>query len=250
MKRILASLLFAPVVALAQTLTYVATTGSDSNNCLSQANACLTPSKGLEAAGSYGILYISAGSYYWVNLNLSHSKFVTVIGDCNNTSAVALFTSGSGAVATVQDHATLTLQCLKLGTVSNGSVGIYARQFSIADWKDVVFGHFPLGVHVALSEMSKGNCIGNIGITGDAQAHLLVSGGSYGSLSCAMAFSGSPTIAYFISAGGLSQVLANASTFSGSATITSAYSINTSLLTKGSVTIPGGAGTNSNGWVQ
>lgn len=251
MRKLLAALLCLPCIGLAQTVAYVATTGSDANNCLSVETACATPMRGAAAAGNRGAVIIAPGSYYSVQINVMHSDYIAFTGNCSNHSSVVLYTIPLGVAAYVQDHATATFNCIKFATVGSGSVAIAARQFAIVDYGDVVFGHFPLGRHVSIGEMSKANCSGSIGITGDASTHLEVSGISSVSLNCVMTFVGTPTLGYVVTAQAYSFISMSAASFSGSVTVTNnSYAIDASILAKGSVTIPGPAGTNSRGLVQ
>ncbi len=251
MKLLAAVLLFLAFSVQGQTVTYISTTGSDANDCLSAASACATPVKAAAVGGQRGVVLAGCGNYGNVALDIAHSAYILFRGcNCSDPSATGFYSSSATPVITVEDHATIAVECMKLATTVNGSTAIYARQFAIADWYNMIFGHFPQGRHVVLSEMSKGNCLGDVAIMGDAVSHAEVSGMSSASLNCNMTFYNNPIITNFVTAGQLSFVLIDTATFSGSASIGTSYVVNTSLLKKGSVTIPGGAGSNSNGWIQ
>ena len=73
----------------------------------------------------------------------------------------------AGAIFSAQDHAILTIQCIRLVAYANGSTGFATRQFGIGDVNYVDLGQFPGGTGVAANEMSKVN-INSPGVYGDA----------------------------------------------------------------------------------
>lgn len=257
MIRYLACLLFCSNVFAQSPTTYISPSGSDSNNCLTTLTKCATLAKGVSAVaqilkpGDMGVVLPDAGTYDNTNLVAAHGVRVTIQGNCSNQSSTEFRTAGGGTVFSVQDNATLILSCIKCSSTGDGATCAHARQFAILDWAEVVFGSFPLGKHVDLQEMSKGNCAGNVYMIGGAATHVSVQGMSSVILGCNVVFIDAPTIQYFLSVAENSYALAAGTSFTGSVNVTSnSYVVDGARLKKGSVTIPGPSGINSNGWVQ
>jgi hypothetical protein len=225
-------LLFLVAASCASALdVYASPDGSDSNDCLSAQSPCKTVTHActLFPQGVTSVLYIAHGTYDSVNCNIYHFRFVLVVGDAADRTAVVL-RANSGNIFWVQDHATLILKGVTLTTASGGSgvTGVATRQFAIADYWNTDFGTLSVAVNAA--EMSKINCGPALRITGNVDYYVAASGGSTVSAGCATQFVGTPSLVAVYWIIKESRVEAQGATFSGSASVTNKYILDHSTL--------------------
>jgi hypothetical protein len=192
--------------------TFVSPSGNDSNDCRDAATPCLTIQAAVNKTGdstraSSGI-YIADGTYT-AGADVSHFKHINFLGNCKNPGAV-LITKTGGYVFSAQDHATMTFNCLRIDA-TNG-IAIYARQFSIADYTNVIFG--PAESHVLAGELSKINCA-NATIAGSATYHVRAEGGSSISIACPMKINAGVSMLAFVKAGHYSIVIISGANITG-----------------------------------
>jgi hypothetical protein len=154
-------------------------TGSDKNNCETQAKPCATFQHAANKcpAGGYCKIALRPGTYSQ-KTNIIYYKVIAIVGpidkdgNCIDRNAIVIDdrvngVGERGAIFQVQDHAILALSCLTLASYSKGSVGFTARQFAIGDVNDVDFLQFSGGINISAGETSKVN-VASPGIRGDA----------------------------------------------------------------------------------
>ena len=175
---------------------FVSPSGNDTNDCLSRISPCLT----LQAAANKSVATMTSNAQgilladgaYTMGADVSHFKHINFVGNCENPDAVVI-KNPDGSVFFTQDHATLILQCMRIDA-PNGAA-IIARQFSIVDYVNVIFG--PAIQHVHATEMSKINCA-SATIDGNAIYHAKASGGSTISLTCPITINDGVSVSAFI----------------------------------------------------
>jgi hypothetical protein len=154
---------------------YVNTLGSDTNDC-SEANPCRTINHACSLAPvGQSSVRVAQGTYDNDKCHIAHFRFVQVIGNRNAREHVVV-RAASDAIFDVQDHATLTLTSLTLGTTPGGSgvIGIRTRQFAIGDYFNVDFGAMMLAVSPA--DNSRINCLGTARIMGPLYYYIAANG--------------------------------------------------------------------------
>lgn len=148
-KRLLVALFFLTTPATAGTVYYALPSGVTTGNCASTAPC--EPNYAMSIASNNDqILLIGSGGAYAQTLILT-GKRLDIKGDCSNLSSVQL----TGGI-TVGDLAVGIIHCLTIAT-GNG-IGIYVRQFSIADWANVIWGDNAIDIQSA--ETGRANCVG------------------------------------------------------------------------------------------
>lgn len=245
MRALLIALLF-PFSAFAVN-TFVSTTGSDTNDCLTGSTPCRTIAKAAEIAQGGpdtqvggGLVTIAAG-VYTAGADILYYRFMSFKGDCSEQANVNIILPANTTGFTVQDHAIATFECMRFSSSGLGATAIMSRQFAIVDYRNIDFNAMPGGIHIAVSEKSKTNCLGGIRIIGGAIYHAAVSGQSLLTMNCDMMFYGIPEFSAFLWLVHQSQILMSSATFNtskGSAGGVS-YINDSSLLVKGGVTVPG-----------
>lgn len=177
----LVTILVLSTVTVAAQTYYIAPepSGSDANDCLTRQKACATFQRAVNLCPRGGhCAILPAPGVYSQKTNVLYYKIISVSGpqdkngNCINRGAVVVDDRIDGvgqadAIFWVQDHAILTIECMKLVAYANGSTGFSTRQFAIGDVNYVDFGPFQGSTGVAANETSKVN-IHTPGIYGDA----------------------------------------------------------------------------------
>lgn len=199
MKKLLALLfcLFA-TSAYADGTYYVATTGNDSNDCLSAEAPCRTWQHAFDLCSLGSICNVNvADGVYEETPSINYYKMIGVTGNCADFTAVTLV-----GLFTAQDHSIAGLTCAQVK-------GVYTRQFAIMDYSFVTFSDNPGGMHVLATEMSKINCLTNDYSAGSATYHFAATDKSTIMASCTMTVIGTQNFSAFGYA--IQQSLINAS---------------------------------------
>src|SRR5262249_42106450 len=118
---------------------------------------CRTLNYALTLAGLNGALrdtIIVADGTYAQSMNVV-GKRVTVVGNCANSGNVVITGNSKNPAFWAQDLAVLIVECMKIET-GNGNA-IQTRQYSIADYRNVVFGQN--AIDVTANETSRINCL-------------------------------------------------------------------------------------------
>lgn len=204
MIRLLALLLLSWPALAANTI--VSASGNDANDCISA--PCRTIQRGADVAGQIGNVSVAPG-YYQAGANVIYYRMVNIIGNCSDPASVVVDTPGTNAFI-AQDHAILTVSCLTV--MGTGGIGLFARQFAIMDYANVIFG--AMSIHVSAAEMSKINCQ-SATIQGNAVYHAAANGMSTVSLTCSMSFPTGPSFSAFVYAVRKSIVDGSGATING-----------------------------------
>lgn len=234
---ILASLLLFPTY-------HVTTSGSDSNDGLTQAAAFATVQKAVDVTiPGGGCNVLVHDGVYSQKTSVIYYKVVSVIGQGADPLDVIFDDriAGSGVAGNVfaaQDHCILTLSNLGLAGYANGSNGVLSRQFAIVDLNDVEWTTFPVGNGLVANETSKINVL-NPGVFGAMAAWAAVSDLSQLVVSGTTTTNG-PVITDFIAAHFKSVVTYTAAQ---SGAVPTGYSyLGTDSSFKGAAAIPGSLG--------
>jgi len=142
---------------------HVSEMGSDDNPCTAAA-PCRTIGRACQAiAGtpepSRDAVHVADGTYSGA-CDVAHYRFVWVIGNCAAPAKVKVLGAPNATIFHVQDHSTLHIRCMELGSHGNGTIGFASRQYAIGDYDNIRWGHMPGGIHVSVQEASKINCTG------------------------------------------------------------------------------------------
>lgn len=193
----------AALLASAQAIavdTYVSPKGSDSNDCLSWASACLTLQRGADVAGGgagsivgRGIVQIDCGTYT-SGASVTYYKIITFRGECGGDLAKVLVSTPGAITFTAEDFAIMTVR--DLTCTGAGGICIKGRQFSILDYQNVRFG--TMNIHVSVDENSKANCGIAVTIAGPAIYHIGVSGKSTAIIGCPTTIAPGVTLTSFV----------------------------------------------------
>jgi hypothetical protein len=209
-------LLLSCIIANASSF-YVATTGDDSNDCLTENTPCQT----IQAAvakipiATVADIYIAAGIYADA-VNAAHFRVVNVRGDCADPSRVIVQPiRDAGTAFWAQDYATLGVSCLTISSPHTGDIGIAARQFAIVDFQYVHFGAFPGGIHISIADLSVASCTGPYFMDNLATVHAAVSGLSRLTPSCPIYVTAPLAFTVFAQSAWKSFLNAGAATISG-----------------------------------
>lgn len=159
---------------------FVAPSGMDTGNCQDPAHPCGTLQYAADQSpmGSFTSIALAPGDYHGLTapgtsmLNVYEFKRVSLAGDCANPEAVRLIAESPGApILWAQDHATLIVGCLAIGSNVSGATALSSRQFAIVDFYKIHFGSVgfrPMSVDVAISDSSIMSCTGAIWVDGPA----------------------------------------------------------------------------------
>jgi hypothetical protein len=139
----------APPVSLSAPLSYyVATTGSDSNNCLSVSTPCLTIQQAISLTqsinmnGFYVTINVAAGTYApFIGTALNGSGTIFIIGNTTTPTSV-LINATSGEAIWIQ-AAGYILEGLETATAANGAlphIGACLRAAATVQIKNMAFG--------------------------------------------------------------------------------------------------------------
>jgi hypothetical protein len=245
----LSAILFLSTVTAAAQTYYVAPSpsGSDANDCSSPSTPCATFQRAVNLCppGSHCSI-VPAPGVYSQKTNVIFYKTISISPEnCTDRSAVVVDdringVGQAGSIFQVQDHATLTIQCMTLEAHANGSVGIASRQFSIGDVNYVDFGQFQGGLGVMADETSKINLY-SAGIYGDASRFVWAADLSEITISGTIGVGDGLTFEVaFLSAFSNSIVSVRPSKImGGEATSGASYQCNDAIITT-NVTLPGG----------
>ena len=218
---------------------HVSPMGKDAPDCGGSRNSCKTIKYacGLIREGTTS-LNLAPGTYDPDRCAIAHFRFVQVIGHCADPTKVVVRAPG-GLIFSAEDHATMTINCLSIGTSAGGSgvVGFHTRQFAIGDYIKVHFSS--MAVAVSASEHSKINCLGGIRISGTIHYYIAASGTSTVKADCDTTLVGSPAINSLYWAVKESRVEAEGGSFSGAAIVKYKYIVDHSTLYKPTKAIPG-----------
>lgn len=160
---------------------YVDPSGNDNNDGLTQANAMATVLKAWNTIrdfteGPCGI-QLTPGTVYNVSPmefdgdnSVSFGRLVAISGDPTLVSPAVIVTSSGGPIFTFRDGAWATVSGLEFQTTVNASVAISVQQKALCDLYPCVWGHFPGGALVSISD--DGDC----NFTGTTPNHRITSG--------------------------------------------------------------------------
>lgn len=107
-------------------------------------------------------------------------------------------------------------------------MGVLIRQFSIGDIFNVSLGRLATGV--AISEMSKANCLKGVVVDGDIDRLFAATGASTMNAACDVTFKNRPTITSLYYAIQESRIEANGATFTGTANVTNKFIVDHSTI--------------------
>lgn len=172
---------------------YISPSGSDTNNdCFTLASPCLTPQHLVDMCplGGHCFANMAAGTYHvTATVTVYFYKIIEWIGDCSTdppgggssraARANVVFDDNNVAklMFDVQDHASMTLNCLTLHPLQATSNGVSVRQSgSVVDFNYVDVYAFSQALQV--TEMSKANIV-DPGIFGNQFTYATLSGMSY-----------------------------------------------------------------------
>jgi hypothetical protein len=197
---------------------FFATPTGDDNGVCSQAQPCsLQGALNACPFGSLCSVYLVDGVYSDPTINFYYHRTVGILGKCNDSNAVILrATKPNTTIAHLQDHATLSLNCLRMESTSTGNSGLSARQHVIFDEVNVQWGAFAGGTRIALIEYSSASCSGSSAITGDAFAHVSAADNSKYNYACAVSIPSAVNHTYFAIAADYSKIAAGSASFQGS----------------------------------
>lgn len=216
---ILAALLLPCAVSSAPTLVlYVATDGSDTNDCMEE-SPCLTIQHAVDLVPDGGLaqIYIGPG-VYTAGANVTYYKVINFRGGdgsgCYPPHYVIRVPGGQTAFW-IQDHAIGTMSCLYIESDGAGATGIATRQFAIGDLYYVWFGPMPGGANVLVNEMSRLSYLEGIQVLGAASHHLMVTTHSSVHIGGTVYVANGMTFAHFAYAAQLGIIDASGATLSG-----------------------------------
>ena len=201
---------------------YVATTGSDSNNCTDVAAPCLTISHAIEVCfiGWQCTINLAAGTYTTTTgYNIFYHRTVNIVGNCSDHTAVTVNLAGNSlTLFTVQDFAISQMGCFTVTTNGTGNTIAVARQFAIVDFDSVIIAsNFTSGVMLASNNASM-NCGGTVQVTAAIPAFAAwVIASNVGLLTfvCSVTITNAGSTGLFFTASGKSKILATTATFAG-----------------------------------
>jgi hypothetical protein len=211
--------LFAAPAAAA--VSYVSTTGSDANDCQAPASACATMQRAVDVCpvtSPCEVILLGSGVTYTQRVDVSHrTPIVSIHGDCTDPYAVRVRApSAGGAIFTAQDHSTLNVACLDLGSTYANNTGILSRQGAIVDFGNVVFSGMPSGLNVAAVDRGIISCVGGpVWIDGSANVHAFAVSASLINHNCPTIVAAGLTFINFASASWLSYMDLSGITVSG-----------------------------------
>ena len=149
---------------------YIATTGSDLNDC-SLAAPCATMQHVYSVCPNGGVCSLTlAPGTYSQRLDATYYKVFEINGQmgadgsCADRAAVEIDdrvdgVPTAGALFSGQDHVILTVQCVTVRAYATGSIGFASRQFAILDINYVAFLDLPGGFGISVDEMSRANTV-------------------------------------------------------------------------------------------
>lgn len=210
-------LLFSSIGAFAGGPYFVAPTGNDGADCLSVATPCLTLQHVVDIAPNAQASGITLADGAYASVSVQYYKIIGFFGNCADPSLVSI---GGTTAVTGQDHAVVTISCL---TLASSSVGLYARQFAIADANNIRYG--PMVIGVSASETSKINVCGAT-LLGNITYPFAAGYGSTVFLGCSVAIPGPITVGAFAYAVIQSILNAGGATFTGLGNVTGLAYIN------------------------
>jgi hypothetical protein len=208
---------------------FVAKSGDDNNDCLSDNSPCATWQHAIDLCpgGPKACAVSVAAGVYIENPSVNYYKMVVVTGDCASITAVTLKGTLYG-----QDHSIVGIQCAQVKAIST-------RQYAIMDHFFVTFADNPGGFHISANESSKINCLSAEYISGDAAYHLGATGMSQISSNCTVTLLGEThTFSAFGYAVRLSYINANDIMVNGTSVGAKCIVDATSVI-DGSVSFPG-----------
>lgn len=198
---------------------YVATTGSDSNDGLSPATAFLTLQHAADMAPNADATSVAIADGTYGSVNVQYYKVVSFIGNPTDASRVVI---GGTTSVTGQDQAIVTISNL---TLAASSVGVYTRQFAIADANNIRYDGMVIGA--SASEGSKINVSGAT-LLGSIVYPFSAGYGSSLFLSGLIAIPAPITVSAFAYAAFHSLLNAGGATFTGASNVTGPAYINDS----------------------
>lgn len=195
---------------------YVAKTGSSDANDCSISSKCLTVNRACSLAPEgQTTVNVAPGTYDYDKCHIKHFRFVQVIGTGSDRTTVVV-RAETDAVFDAQNHSTLTINNLTIGTTPGGAgvIGIRSRQHVTVDHNNVDFAAMVIGM--APGENSRINCLGAPRITGDQYYHIAVSGNATTvNARCVTEMVGQPTIYSYFWIAEEAVVLANGGAITG-----------------------------------
>jgi hypothetical protein len=222
--------------ALAFNTLYASPSGVSAGSCPISAPCDL--SYAISIAAPNDRVDVSAHGNYSETANIINTR-LEIRGDCSNPSAV-VFTNSTVAVW-VQDGSIGIVDCLTIATGTG--TGISTRQFTIADFHDVIFG--ANSVDLAAVETSRINCVGPDTIAANTYRayHVMVYDHSTVELQCPITIGANATTSSFLTAQQMSLVRMDAATVSGNTVSGNQWILDNAELVKGAVAVPGNAST-------
>jgi hypothetical protein len=195
-------------------LFVAASGGSDAGPCTEAApcatlsHACATANQSPDRISN---ITVAPGQYVGDSCNVYYHHLVSVHGDCGAPRAVDIALRGSDAGFWAQDGAILTVQCVSVRSIGNGSIAVAARQFAIMDVNNAHVGPLPQGVAISAQEMSKINCGVTLTVGGPMNFVFAAGGRSTLSAGCAVTFESTPELTAVMWAAQGSLILAGLS---------------------------------------
>jgi hypothetical protein len=203
--------------AEAQIYNFVASPSGDENGQCTQTHPC-SPQGAVKACpmGAICNIALQPGVYADPAVNMYYHRTIAITGDCNDPHAVVFrATRPNTALVQLQDHVIGGVSCLRLDSVTTGTIGIAGRQHAIGDYASIVFGQMPGGVHIAMNELSIASCLSTASIEGNARVHVLALNLSKVNIGCEVNLAQHSQIEIFISASFWSIVDAASARFAG-----------------------------------